>query len=102
MPLRTQTMQTPSIPYGPGFPENTNRFNHLHKTRTHLQVKLQKNVQLALKLCDPKKEIFSSDTSCAVLWDNIEEYSSKIDSIDNSLTAFWECWDETECRIYDI
>ena len=97
------TIVSSKIPYGPSFPQNTKRFNHLNKTRVEIKKNLDQKLGLALNKCNAESALTdSSNISCAVLWDEIEECASKITDIDQVLSQYWECWDDIECRMYDL
>ena len=102
-PITHTVMRTTTIPYGPSFPDNTRRFEHLQKVRVKLQANLHQKVNLALEKCNPNMSLLhKSNKSCAIIWDEIEEYSAKISEIDENLQMYWECWDEMECKMYDV
>ena len=65
----------------------------LKKKHAYLENKIKKKVPVALKKSNP------------VLWDEIEEMSMIKHDIKTKLDAYSrenKCWDELECREYDI
>ena len=74
----------------------------LKKQYKSLEKKLEQNMFVALKKCHPNKH--SKHQSCVVLWDEIEELSMKMNDIKQDLLQLEndDCWDELECRIYDV
>ena len=98
LPLRAT-----SIPYGPSYPQNTERYNALEKQRVTLSKQIKRTVHTVLKKCQSNKNIQHPDnTSCAVLWDQLDEYTSKLHEVESTLDDYWECWDNIECKIYDV
>ena len=70
-----------------------------------LQEKLENKINVALKVCHPKRTNMSKNSTCSVLWDEIEEISAELHNINNGLIQFdrdYECWDPLECREYDL
>lgn len=91
------------IPYGPTFPENTKRFNHLKRIKLEVNTRLQERMVVALTKCNANQALTdSSNKACVMLWDEIEECASKITDIEYDLSQYWECWDDFECKMYDI
>lgn len=97
------TVVSSKIPYGPSYPENTKRFNHLKRAKLEVKTRLEHKIALALSKCNANKALTdSSNNSCLALWDEIEECASKMSDIEDSLCQYWECWDNVECKMYDI
>lgn len=80
-----------------------------------IEDKLEKNITLALKKCNPSKNIMDPENAqCAVLWDEIEELSNAIHNMRNEINCLVslktiednndddDCWDSIECKMYDI
>ena len=88
-----------SIPYGSDFPDNTRRHRSLLMARNVAKSRHDSYVALSKRHCVlPPTE----RTQCAIIWDQLEEIQSSIDHIDNELEQYWECWDDVECKIYDV
>lgn len=73
----------------------------LQSKKVRLQKSIEKKTNFALRFCYPPS--IKSDT-CVVLWDEIEELSSVLHDTKYKIKAMkeYECWDELECRVYDI
>lgn len=79
------------------------RESNLNKQYTSLEKKLEKNITVALKKCTPTRSY--TNRYCVVLWDEIEEISMKMNDIKTELMSLHGesyCWDELECREYDM
>lgn len=83
------------------------RIKSLKAKCKHIERKLENNITVALKKCNPQKSIKDPENAhCAVLWDEIEELSNTIHDMRNEINCLedddYDCWDPIECRMYDI
>lgn len=93
-----------SIPCGPDFPDNTRRRNALLQAR-EIAKKRRKAFAVLSRRCIQQQRA-SQDAvmtpDCAIIWDQLDEVQSCIDHIEHQLGMFRECWDDVECKIYDV
>ena len=80
---------------------------HLLHNKKLLTKKLENAMTLALRDCNANSHISHKDNrSCAVIWSEIEEAASMIHKIEKELMLIKEneddCWDDIECRMYDV
>ena len=102
---RTPTPRTSasSVPYGKSYMDNTRRLQALRDRRRVAATLLTVNTDRALKYCvrdDPLTH--PANATCTVIWDTIEELCATLSDIDEEIDRYWECWDDVECREYDI
>lgn len=93
-------------PYGNTGPSFSKK-PHLMRSKQQLKDKLDDKLSIAMKDCNPmysEKALNSQD--CMVVWSDIEEMSSAFNDINIELKVLeqdeYECWDDVECRMYDV
>lgn len=79
---------------------------HLLNSKKQIHQKLVKKLELAMDKCNPMYSVKDANSKdCIVLWSEIEELSSKVNDINIELKLLdteYECWDDMECREYDV
>lgn len=93
-------------PYGNTGPSFSKK-PHLMRAKQQIKEKLDDKLSIAMKKCNPmySKKAFNSQ-ECMIVWSDVEEMSSAFNDINIELKVLEEaehqCWDDIECRIYDI
>ena len=93
-------------PYGNTGPSFSKK-PHLMKSKKQLMENLDAKLSIAMKDCNP---MFSdkalNSKECMIVWSDIEEMSSVVNDINIELKVLeqdeYECWDDVECRMYDV
>jgi hypothetical protein len=93
-------------PYGNTGPSFSKK-PHLMRSKQHLKDKLDDKLSIAMKDCNPMySEKALNSKECMIVWSDIEEMSSAFNDINIELKVLEdderECWDDVECRIYDL
>lgn len=93
-------------PYGNTGPSFSKK-PHLMRSKQQLKDKLDDKLSIAMKDCNPMySEKALNSKECMIVWSDIEEMSSAFNDINIELKVLeqdeYECWDDVECRMYDV
>lgn len=93
-------------PYGNTGPSFSKK-PHLMRSKKQLKDKLDDKLSIAMKDCNPMySEKALNSKECMIVWSDIEEMSSAFNDINIELKVLeqdeYECWDDVECRMYDV